>query len=99
VPASQVPTSVPAPPSAAPVAPPPTVLDTVLTPPNSIAVIALAGTTRSTLPPDFGAVQPVSGFVPSSGFSPEDVLVLALAVVLGLGLVAWEIVEESQWST
>jgi len=81
------------------VTPPPTVLSTVVTPPTSIAVIALAGTTRSTLPANFGDVQPVSAFVPPSGFSPGDVLMLALAVIAGLGLVAWEVVEESQWST
>jgi hypothetical protein len=27
------------------------------------------------------------------------VLVLALAAIVGFGLVAWEVVEESQWST
>jgi hypothetical protein len=36
--------------------------------------------------------------VPPSGFSPGDVLVLALAIVVGLGLVAWEVVEESKWT-
>jgi hypothetical protein len=78
---------------------PPVVLSTTLAVPDSVAVFALAGTTRSTLPPEFEAAQPVSAFVPPSGFSPGDVLILVLAAVAGLGLVAWEVVEESRWST
>jgi hypothetical protein len=84
---------------AASLAPPPLVLGSTLSVPDSIAVFALAGTTRSTLPPNFDEVQPVSAYVPPSGFSPSDVLVLALAAIAGFGLVAWEVVEESQWST
>ena len=87
------------PPAAASTTPLPVVLGTTLSVPDSIAVFALAGTTRSTLPPDFAEVQPVSAFVPPTGFSPGDVLVLALAAIAGFGLVAWEVVEESQWST
>lgn len=86
------------PPVAASVAPP-VVLSKTLAVPDSVAVFALAGTTRSTLPPDFDQVQPVAAFVPPTGFSPSDVLVLALAALAGFGLVFWEVVEESQWST
>jgi hypothetical protein len=77
------------------------VLGKTLAVPDSVVDFALAGTTRSTLPSNFDEVQPVSvsAFVPPSGFSPGDILVLALAAVAGFGLVAWEVVEESQWST
>jgi hypothetical protein len=87
------------PPTVAPAAPPPTVLDATLAAPDTVELIALAGTTRSTLPADFGAVQPSSAFVPPSGFSPEDILLLAVAAIAGLALVVWEVVEESRWST
>jgi hypothetical protein len=54
-------------------------------------------TSRSTLPADFD-VEEIVAFVPPRGLSPEDVVVLALAMVLGIGLVVWEVEEEREWT-
>lgn len=58
-------------------------------------------TTRPTLPANFIALQRASAtaYVPPTGFSPTDVLVLALAAVGGFLLVVWEVAEETAWST
>jgi hypothetical protein len=72
-------------------------------PPIDAYEVTLGLTTRSTLPSNYldlqQAAATTTAFVPPTGFSPRDVLVLALAFVGGVLLVAWEIAEETEWTT
>jgi hypothetical protein len=70
-------------------------------PPIDAYEVTLGLTTRSTLPANYIDLQQAAAtaFVPPTGFSPRDVLVLAMAFVGGVLLVAWEIAEETEWTT